>query len=57
MNILLAAYPSAVVHEADIAGVAAVALTTEGHAGKTYPLTGPEALTAHEHADQFRAVP
>lgn len=45
---MLAGYPSAVVHEADIAGVAAVALTTEGHAGKTYPLTGPEALTPAE---------
>jgi uncharacterized protein YbjT (DUF2867 family) len=29
----------------DIADVAAAALTTEGHAGKTYDLTGPEALT------------
>ena len=42
---MLAAYPSAVVHEADIAGVAATALTTAGHGGKAYPLTGPEALT------------
>ncbi len=36
---------SAMVHEGDIAAVAAVALTQAGHAGKTYPLTGPEALT------------
>ena len=42
---MLATYPSAVVHEADIAGVAATALTTDGHGGKAYPLTGPEALT------------
>lgn len=27
----LATYPSAIVHEADIAGVAACALTQEGH--------------------------
>ena len=43
-----AGYPSAVVHEADIADVAAAALTTEGHAGRTYRLTGPEALTPAE---------
>ena len=42
---MLANYPSAVVHEADIAAVAATALTTDGHGGKAYPLTGPEALT------------
>jgi uncharacterized protein YbjT (DUF2867 family) len=35
---------SALVHEADIAAVAAVALTEEGHGGKTYPITGPEVL-------------
>ena len=42
---MLANYPSAVVHEADIAGVAATALTADGHGCKAYPLTGPEALT------------
>ncbi|WP_084963665.1 NAD(P)H-binding protein [Thermoactinospora rubra] len=36
---------SAMVHEADIASVAAVALTRDGHAGKAYALTGPEALS------------
>ena len=36
---------SAMVHEADIASVAAVALTADGHAGQEYWLTGPEALT------------
>lgn len=45
---LLGNWPSAVVHEADIAAVAATALTTDGHAGRTYPLTGPQALTAAE---------
>jgi uncharacterized protein YbjT (DUF2867 family) len=37
--------PGAVVHEADIAAVAAVALLEDGHAGRAYNLTGPEALT------------
>lgn len=45
---MLATYPSAVVHEADIAAVAATALTQNGHAGRSYPLTGPEALTPAE---------
>jgi uncharacterized protein YbjT (DUF2867 family) len=34
----------------DIAAVAAVALTEDGHEGKTYDLTGPEALTHGEMA-------
>lgn len=36
---------SAMVHEADIAAVIATALTGDGHHGRTYVLTGPEALT------------
>jgi uncharacterized protein YbjT (DUF2867 family) len=39
---------SALVHESDIAAVAAVALTEEGHGGKSYPITGPEVLTPPE---------
>ncbi|HUR05989.1 MAG TPA: NAD(P)H-binding protein [Nonomuraea sp.] len=39
---------SAVVHERDIAAVAATVLTSDGHAGKTYPLTGPRAITTTE---------
>ncbi|MEU4746818.1 NAD(P)H-binding protein [Actinosynnema sp. NPDC023658] len=39
---------SACVHEADIAAVAATALTTDGHAGQTYTLTGPEAVTPRD---------
>ncbi len=39
---------SAMVHEADIASVAATALTTDGHASKEYWLTGPETLTPPE---------
>lgn len=38
----------AVVHEADIADVAVVALTQDGHAGQQYLITGPEAITAAE---------
>ncbi|MGW8376644.1 NmrA family NAD(P)-binding protein [Streptomyces sp. ODS28] len=44
---------SAMIHEADIAAVAATALTTEGHAGQEYWLTGPEALTA---PDKVRVI-
>ncbi|MFC9971554.1 NmrA family NAD(P)-binding protein [Spirillospora sp. NPDC127200] len=35
---------SAMIHEADIGAVAARALTREGHAGKTYVMSGPEVL-------------
>ncbi|NUT98896.1 MAG: NAD(P)H-binding protein [Saccharothrix sp.] len=40
--------PSAPVHEADIAAVAATALTEDGHHGQTYPLTGPEVITPRD---------
>lgn len=40
--------PSAVVHEADIAAVAVAALTEDGHGGRIYLVTGPEALTTEE---------
>ncbi|WP_018216016.1 MULTISPECIES: NAD(P)H-binding protein [Salinispora] len=39
---------SAMVHDADIAAVAAAALTADGHNGKEYWITGPEALTPPE---------
>lgn len=39
---------SAMIHEADIGAVAATALLEDGHAGKTYTLTGPEVLTPPE---------
>lgn len=41
-------YPSALVHEADIGAVAAVALLDDGHAGRAYNLTGPATLTPSE---------
>jgi len=40
----------------DIAEIAALALTGSGHEGKTYPLTGPEALTMAEVAEKLSAV-
>ena len=40
----------------DIAEVAVAVLTTEGHEGKTYPLTGPEALSMAEVAEKLSAV-
>jgi uncharacterized protein YbjT (DUF2867 family) len=39
---------SALVHVRDIAAVAALALTTSGHEGATYELTGGEALTTEQ---------
>ncbi|MFJ7218454.1 NAD(P)H-binding protein [Amycolatopsis sp. NPDC098790] len=41
---------SALIHEADIAAVAARALTSSGHLGATYSLTGPESLTVRQQA-------
>lgn len=40
----------------DIAAVAATALTGNGHAGETYVLTGPEALTHADAAERISAV-
>jgi uncharacterized protein YbjT (DUF2867 family) len=40
----------------DIAEVAAAALTSPGHEGKAYPLTGPEALTMAEVAEKLSAA-
>lgn len=48
--------PSPAVHEADIAAVAAVALTSDGHVGSTYWLTGPEALTIPEKLTRLEAA-
>jgi uncharacterized protein YbjT (DUF2867 family) len=41
---------SALIHEADIAAVAARALTEPGHEGARYTLTGPQSLTGREQA-------
>ena len=40
----------------DLAEVAIVVLTTSGHDGKTYPLTGPESLTMAEVAEKLSAA-
>jgi uncharacterized protein YbjT (DUF2867 family) len=40
----------------DIAAVAVVALTGQGHAGQVYDITGPEALTFYEIAAQLTEV-
>ncbi|MGV9315862.1 NmrA family NAD(P)-binding protein [Streptomyces sp. NPDC003691] len=42
---------SAMVHEGDIGAVAAVALSEEGHAGRTYLLSGPEVLTVKDKTE------
>ncbi|MBZ0290454.1 MAG: NmrA family NAD(P)-binding protein [Anaerolineae bacterium] len=41
---------TAIVHEADIAAVAAHVLTSDGNGGKTYSITGPEVLTPRDLA-------
>jgi uncharacterized protein YbjT (DUF2867 family) len=40
----------------DIAEVAATVLTTSGHEGKLYPITGPDALNMSEVAERLSAV-
>ncbi|MDT0328463.1 NAD(P)H-binding protein [Nocardiopsis lambiniae] len=53
----LSDWPSAVVHEADIAAVAGVALTEGGHGDRIHVLTGPEALTPAARAEAIgRAI-
>jgi uncharacterized protein YbjT (DUF2867 family) len=39
-----------------VAAVAAVVVTEDGHDGRTYLLTGPEAITYHEAAEQLSAA-
>ncbi|MBB3086936.1 SDR family oxidoreductase [Geodermatophilus sabuli] len=46
----------AFVDAADIAAVAAVALTADGHAGRTYEVQGPDALTFAEAAAAIAAA-
>ncbi|CAL9334608.1 NmrA family NAD(P)-binding protein [Streptomyces sp. enrichment culture] len=47
---------SAMVHEADIGAVAAVALTEEGHARQEYVITGPENLTVRDKVAAIAAA-
>ncbi|WP_372635626.1 NAD(P)H-binding protein [Cohnella sp.] len=47
---------SARVHEGDIAAVAVEALLGDNHHGRSYPLTGPEALTRREAVSAIAAA-
>ncbi|RBQ16323.1 NmrA family protein [Spongiactinospora rosea] len=52
-GVVRSAYPDALgvpVHEADIAEVAVAALLEDGHAGRAYSLSGPQALSHREQA-------
>ncbi|MFI1014301.1 NAD(P)H-binding protein [Streptomyces sp. NPDC020965] len=42
---------SAMIHEADIGAVAAVALSEDGHGGQEYLITGPQALTIKDKTE------
>jgi uncharacterized protein YbjT (DUF2867 family) len=46
----------AMIDPRDVAAVAAVALTTDGHDGRTYELTGPAAVTFDEVAAELSAA-
>jgi uncharacterized protein YbjT (DUF2867 family) len=50
------AIPRAVIDPRDVAAVAVACLTTTGHHGQAYQLTGPEALTAPEQAAKISAA-
>jgi uncharacterized protein YbjT (DUF2867 family) len=49
-------HPVSYVSAGDIAGVAVAALTEDGHAGKGYTLTGPEAVTLTQVAEHISAA-
>ncbi|QIS16712.1 SDR family oxidoreductase [Nocardia arthritidis] len=44
------------IHEADLADAAIAALDDPAHAGKIYPLTGPESLTHRQQVDAIAAA-
>jgi uncharacterized protein YbjT (DUF2867 family) len=46
----------AAIDPADIAAVAVLALTTRGHEGQAYTLTGPEALSVSEQVERIAAA-
>ncbi|WP_406011200.1 NAD(P)H-binding protein [Streptomyces sp. NBC_00637] len=50
---LYPASPNACVDPRDVAEVAVRVLTEEGHAGRAYTLTGPQALTAAEQSEEL----
>ena len=47
---------TAAIDPADIAAAAATALLQDGHDGRTYPLTGPELISARDQADVLSAA-
>ncbi|MFC4598363.1 NAD(P)H-binding protein [Cohnella hongkongensis] len=47
---------SAKVHEGDIAAVAVAALLEDGHHGRSYSLTGPEAITRRQSVEAIAAA-
>ncbi|WP_405593625.1 NAD(P)H-binding protein [Streptomyces sp. NBC_01092] len=58
-RVVRAPYPEArraLIHETDVAAVAATALMTDGHAGACYELTGPELLDQPEQVARIAAV-
>jgi len=48
--------PQSIVDIRDICAVAAKVFTSSSHEGKTYTITGPEALTFHQVAEKLSAV-
>ena len=46
----------AMIHPRDVGAVAAVTLTEDGHEGRSYELTGPEAVTYQQVAEQLSAA-
>jgi uncharacterized protein YbjT (DUF2867 family) len=46
----------AMIDPRDVAEAAAAVLTSDGHDGRTYVLTGPEAVTFHDVARELSAV-
>ena len=51
VSIPMAHRRTASIDPADVASVAVLALTSDGHAGRAYELSGPEALTPAEELD------
>jgi uncharacterized protein YbjT (DUF2867 family) len=59
MSMVAGPYPQSaqsLIHEADVADVAVTVLTTDGHAGQQYQLTGPECLTQIEQLNTIGAA-
>jgi uncharacterized protein YbjT (DUF2867 family) len=59
MGMVAGPYPQSaqsLIHEVDVADAAVTVLTTDGHRGKRYPLTGPECLTQVEQLNTIGAA-